>query len=69
MEDLMTEEEFAGKIEWEGGVLEALSYGLKWESCEPGELRTMWKSLQAAYDGIHPLLQNVYEYFDGIFDE
>lgn len=46
MSKAMTEKDFAAKIEWEGGIPDALEYGLKSEDCEPGELRNAWKDLE-----------------------
>ena len=43
----MTVEDFAAKIEWEGGTIDALDYGLSPEDAPEGELRDLW---QAAYD-------------------
>lgn len=44
-EDVMTEEEFASFINWEGGVIAALEYGLKPEQCESGVLRDAYEKV------------------------
>jgi hypothetical protein len=48
----MTGAEFAGKIAWEDGVIEALVYGLKAEDLDLGEddaLRAAWAELQSMW--------------------
>lgn len=42
----MSESDFAAKIEREGGITDALDYGLKAEDCEPGPLRDAWEKLE-----------------------
>ena len=44
-------EAVAGKIEWEGGIFEALDYGIKTEDMPEGdtELAEAWRELSAAY--------------------
>ena len=41
----------AGKIEWEGGILEALDYGIKTEYMPEGdtELTEAWAKLEASF--------------------
>lgn len=34
------------KIEWEGGVIEALSYGIKTDDFDNAELRKAWQELE-----------------------
>ena len=49
----MTEEEFANKIEWEGGIIGALEYGLRAKDLADrnSELYTAWKDLQQIWEG------------------
>lgn len=44
-------QEVAGKIDWEGGILESLDYGLTEEDMPEGdtELREAWAELMAAF--------------------
>jgi hypothetical protein len=48
----MTKEELAAKVEWEGGVAEAIiGYGLKLEDLPPDaptHIRACWKTVQDA---------------------
>lgn len=55
----MTEEDFAEKVQWEGGVIDALEYGLKAEHVEPGDLRNDWAVLASYYDDMHEILEVV----------
>lgn len=55
----MTEAEFAGKVEWEGGVIAAIEYGLESSALRPGELKDAWAGLETAYAGIEVDLQYV----------
>jgi len=51
----------AGKIEWEGGLMEALDYGIKTEMMPEGdaELIEAWAKLEAAYRAVEPLADAV----------
>lgn len=67
---VMTEAEFAAKIEYEGGPLAALEYGLTPEHCAPGELHDLWQNLFRKYEGMYRDLGAIYGYFDTIdYDE
>jgi hypothetical protein len=47
----------AAKVEWEGGVMEALDYGIKTEDMPEGdaELTEAWSKLEAAFKAVQPL--------------
>lgn len=49
MTKLMTEREFADKVDNEGGIFAALEGGLQAADCEPGRLQDAWKALEYAY--------------------
>ena len=51
----------AGKIEWEGGLMEALYYGIKTEDMPEGdtELIEAWDRLATAYHELEPLADAV----------
>lgn len=57
----MSEEEFIAKISWEGGVMSALEYGLKWTDLEDQstELAQRWRRLQDAYSNFRPAIEQV----------
>jgi uncharacterized protein (DUF1800 family) len=42
-------EALAAKVEWEGGVMEAVDYGIKAEEMPDEELRALWADLQVKY--------------------
>lgn len=48
----MTEDEFLGKIEYEGGVFDALDYGLRSDALEDpeSELGVEWDAIREAFD-------------------
>ena len=62
----MNEDEFLGKVEWEGGVLDALEYGLKAEHLKD-QNRTLfiqWRLLEKAWKSFQPTLGAVEQYFE-----
>jgi hypothetical protein len=48
----------AHKINWEGGVLATLDYGLRPEDIEDQQLRTAWAELRELYARIRPLVKS-----------
>lgn len=67
----MSDTEFLGKIDWEGGVLGALEYGLRADMLtDPtSELGTLWKSLEKAWRKFEPTLNLVEGYVDDMEEE
>lgn len=61
-----TREDFAAKVEWEGGVFEALDYGLTISDVpdDDTELKEVWGQLETLYKQIAPLIDKV----DGFFE-
>ena len=57
-----TREDFAAKVEWEGGVLESLDYGLTKEDVPEGdtELYAAWEALEIAYSKVPEARHAVY---------
>lgn len=46
----MNERDFANKVEWEGGILGALDYGLRSNDLDVnGPLKQAWERLEDAY--------------------
>ncbi len=62
----MTESAFAGKVEWEGGIFEALDYGLKPADVVEGPLREAWTRLYQLWQQISPIADEVNRLLDGI---
>ncbi len=60
----MTPREFAGKVDWEGGIVSALEYGLHARSLadtpDAGPLREAWAELERIYaEQLEPALRKV----------
>lgn len=65
-----TEKDIAtlNKIEWEGGVLEALYYGIKSDDFDNMELRQAWKELEEHNKEIEKLSPVVDNAIDEVAD-
>lgn len=50
MSYVYTEQEFAEKLEWEGGVWEVFEYGLKPENIAPGALRDFYEEAYPLFE-------------------
>lgn len=57
----MTPEEFAAKVEWEGGVTEALEYGLRENEMDDSDpaFQTAWAVLREQWDIVRPHIDKV----------
>jgi hypothetical protein len=62
----MTPGEVSYKIDWEGGIFEALDYGLKSSDIEPGALRDAWLKLEQAHAKMIPLVDDVEELLEDL---
>lgn len=61
----MTLEEFEDKVDWEGGILEALVYGLTPEDAPEGEFRQLWSDLYWTYrNTLEPCVDAIQAYWD-----
>lgn len=62
----MTDEEFANKVDYEGGIFSALEYGLSAEDIKDkeGALYTSWLELEAKYLELKPLCTRVQDNLD-----
>lgn len=60
----MSESDFIAKIEWEGGVVGALEYGLTSNDVEPGELQNAWKELEKAWVPMQDAIEEVQSLID-----
>ena len=60
-------EALAAKIEWEGGVLESVDYGIKAEDMPEGdtELSELWTELVIAYRKADDLARKVHTILEG----
>lgn len=62
--EYMTARRFAAKVDWEGGVVDALEYGLHATHLDPDDetskpLREAWSALEAAWQNAKPLIGKV----------
>lgn len=74
MTGYMTPARFAGKVEWEGGVFEALDYGLEHTRLDPddsaaAELRAAWAELERLYAPVAAQAALVGRLLDQLADE
>jgi hypothetical protein len=51
----------AAKVEWEGGIIEALEYGIHAADMPAGDtgLTAAWQALEDAFDALQPLAATV----------
>lgn len=54
------------KIEWEGGVLDALQYGIHASDIDDPELRALWAELEAANAKVGPAVSTINHIFVGM---
>jgi hypothetical protein len=47
------------KVEWEGGVLAALEYGIRATDIEDAEIRVAWETVERAYRALTPLVDRL----------
>lgn len=65
--EYMSADDFAAKVEWEGGVVDALEYGLKHTDLDPNDelsrdLREAWKEAERIFrDGFEAACDRVQE--------
>ena len=72
--ELMSAKDFAAKVEWEGGILEALDYGLKHtdlaaDDPDAADLRAGWKTLEEMYEEMKPALHDMEGLLEGLEED
>lgn len=62
----LSEEDFAAKVDHEGGIFGALEYGLKPDDLPPGELKELWSEIYAVFweDDFQELLDDIRDELD-----
>jgi hypothetical protein len=71
-DEKMTAADFKAKVEWEGGIVEALDYGLKHTHLDgraPAALYNAWKKLEELYAPLREQMRVVDELLDDLPDE
>ena len=60
-QEKLTPDEFASKVEWEGGVIDALEYGLRETEMDGSDpaFQTAWAALREQWDVIRPYIDKV----------
>ena len=44
------------KVDWEGGIIAALDYGIRSEQIADPEIAALWHEAEAIYDALAPVL-------------
>lgn len=57
----MNRDRLATKVEWEGGVLAAIEYGIRSNMIEDKDLRAVWKELEERYLALTPIVDRLEE--------
>ena len=67
MKDKMGAEDFLAKVEWEGGILEAIEYGLSAEQLEDSDsaLGKAWKEIEIAYSSMEKPMRFIESLLEG----
>ena len=55
----MTLIELATKVDWEGGPLEALEFGISADDVADDAVRALWQQLQDQYRALSPLVREI----------
>jgi hypothetical protein len=50
-------DELASKVRWEGGILDALEYGIGSEEIADPELATIWSRMEQLYNDLRPVMK------------
>jgi len=66
MTEPMTAADFASKVAWEGGVMEALDYGLDPSDAPEGPIRDAWARLYQLWQQLSPIADEVSRLLDGV---
>lgn len=67
--ELMTAADFASKVEWEGGIIDALDYGLKPADAPEGPLRDAWARAYELWQQFEPIAAELNQLFDAAMVE
>jgi hypothetical protein len=54
-----TREDLAAKIEWEGGIEEAFSYGIKHIDMPDPEIKAAWARAEIAYEAFSKVVREI----------
>lgn len=54
-----TRETLIAKVNWEGGIIDALDYGIKAEDIEDPTLAALWRAAETQYRALEPLVERI----------
>ena len=66
MDEVLSERDFADKVQWEGSLVDAFIYGLTPANCEPGDLRDLLAPAFEAYLALDKASAGVVDYIEEI---
>ncbi len=61
MSKQLSTHEVAQRIAWEGGVLDAIEYGISHDQIDDPGLRTLWRQLEMRYKALTPIISRIEE--------
>ena len=50
----MTAKDLADRVQWEGGIVSALEYGIRSDEIGDPELAALWRRMEQLYDQLRP---------------
>jgi hypothetical protein len=53
----MSPRELARKVEWEGGIIGALEYGIRSGEIDDPEVAALWRGMETIYDQLRPCVR------------
>lgn len=68
-DEVLTEYQFAEKIDWEGSLVDAFVYGLTPSNCEQGKLQDLLVPVYEAFLAFDKSSSAVINYLDGIYEQ
>lgn len=58
--------DLAAKVDWEGGIFEALEYGITADEMPDDELRVLWADLERRYSEAQETLTAIFDILDEV---
>ena len=66
--NLKTVQEIANKIQWEGGILDAVEYGIHATDIEDEDLAELWSELEFEYESVKEIVDNIDLYIESYLE-
>jgi hypothetical protein len=61
----LTASDVRDRVKWEGGVLDAVEYGIRHDQIQDPALRTMWRDVESRYKALTPLTERIRTFLEG----